>query len=146
MQVLWSLEDRTMFYIQKIYKKEVVSNRLVFYDNNLLANSFIEDLLREIAELKYNGKPVGCESQCGFDGRLLTPKLAELIRKTRFDYPKIAWDGPYSEWPAIEKQIKILVDAGYKSKDIQVFMLYDWEIPFEEMEEKRKKCWEWKSK
>lgn len=29
-------------------------------------------------------------------------------------------------------------------EDIFVFMIYNWDIPFEKMELKRVKCWEWK--
>ena len=44
----------------------------------------------------------------------------------------------------IEEQLNLLIEAGFKSKDIFVFMLYNWEIPFEEMEKKRKKAWQWR--
>ena len=43
----------------------------------------------------------------------------------------------------IKKQLDILVKGGYRYDDIFVFMIYNWDIPFEEMEEKRIKCWEW---
>jgi hypothetical protein len=132
------------FVPKESIKNEIKSNRLVFYDNNLLANPYIENILVEIANAKYNGRPIRCESQCGFDGRLLTPKLAKLIKKARFEYPKIAWDGSYEECEAVKKQIKYLVDAGYKSKSISVFMLYNWEIDFHEMEKKRIACWKWR--
>jgi len=33
--------------------------------------------------------------------------------------------------------------AGYSSKDIFIFVLYNWDIPFKEMEKKRIKCWSW---
>jgi len=38
----------------------------------------------------------------------------------------------------------MLVDAGYQAKDIYVFMIYNWNYNFEELERKRLKCWEWK--
>ena len=38
----------------------------------------------------------------------------------------------------------MLTGAGYRSRDIYVFMLYNWDIPFAEMEMKRMKCWEWR--
>lgn len=35
--------------------------------------------------------------------------------------------------------------AGFQlHRNLFVFMIYNWEIPFEEMEQKRLKCWEWK--
>ncbi|RLE53976.1 MAG: Fe-S oxidoreductase, partial [Candidatus Methanomethylicota archaeon] len=67
-----------------------------------------------------------------------------MIREAGFRYPRIAWDWEYSQYLKIEKQINLLKDAGYRSYDIYVFMLYNWDIPFEEMEKKRIKCWEWK--
>jgi hypothetical protein len=38
----------------------------------------------------------------------------------------------------------MLVDAGYKAKDIYVFMIYNRNHDFQEMEKKRLKCWEWR--
>jgi hypothetical protein len=139
---VWKIEPK--FEFKKSIKNEIRSSQLIFYDNNLLANPYIEDILEEIADTKFNGKAVLCESQCGFDGRLLTPKLARLIKKAHFQYPKIAWDGPYSEHKNIKKQLDMLIDAGYSNKDISIFMIYNWEQDFHEMEKKRLKCWEWK--
>jgi pyruvate-formate lyase-activating enzyme len=127
-------------------RPEVSSNKLVFYDNNMLMNKHVDKLLKEISELKYNGKAVRCESQSGFDGRILEkrPNLAVMLKKARFDNPRIAWDWGYKEWGRIEKQIQILKSAGYSAKEISVFMIFNWEIPFIEMEKKRIKCLEWK--
>lgn len=46
--------------------------------------------------------------------------------------------------PKIKKQIDLLIDAGFVAKEISIFMIYNYEIPYEEMEEKRQKCAEWK--
>ncbi len=139
---VWKIEPE--FVPKESIKNEIVKNKLVFYDNNLLANPFIEKILKELSELKIKGKPVYSESQSGFDGRLLTLKLAKLLKKARFINPRLAWDGPFKGWNKIEKQINILRKAGYKSKDISVFMISNWEYTFEEMELKRKKCFEWR--
>ena len=37
----------------------------------------------------------------------------------------------------------MLENAGYHHKDLYVFMLYNWDINFEEMEKKRIQCWKW---
>lgn len=132
------------FTFKRTIKNGIHTNKLIFYDNNLLANPHIKDILQEIADFRFKGRPVGCESQCGFDGRLLTPEIAALIKKANFRNVRIAWDGPYSEFKEVRKQIEMLIDAGYKSKEIFVFMVYDWEIDFDEMEKKREKCREWK--
>ena len=70
-------------------------------------------------------------------------KLAKLLKKARFKNPRLAWDGSFKEWNKIEKQVNILCKAGFKSKDISIFMIYNWEYTFEEMERKRKKCFDW---
>lgn len=138
---VWQIEPE--FVPKESIKNEIVKNKLVFYDNNLLANPYIEKILKELAELKLNGRQVYSESQSGFDGRLLTFKLAKLLKEARFINPRIAWDGPFDVWNNIENQINILCKAGYKSKDISIFMIYNWEYTFEEMELKRRKCFEW---
>jgi hypothetical protein len=125
---------------------EICSNKLVFYDNNLLMNEHIEKLLDELSISRWNNKQVYSESQSGFDGRVLElkPELAILLKKARFINPRIAWDWKYNQWKKIENQIKILRSAGYSAKEISIFMIFNWDIPFKEMEKKRLKCWEWK--
>jgi len=132
-----------VFIPKKSIREEIRSNKLIFYDNNFLANKYIENILEELAKVTYNGNAVYSECQSGFDGRILTKELAKKIKKSRFVNPRIAWDNSFEEYEDIERQISYLVDAGYNQKDIYVFMVYNYEIPFEIMEEKRKKCFEW---
>jgi hypothetical protein len=56
---------------------------------------------------------------------------------------RIAWDGKFEEYPKINEQIKILVKAGYNPKGLFVFVLYNWNIKFKDMEKKRIKCYKW---
>jgi hypothetical protein len=140
----WKLEPK--FEAKTGIKNEVCSNKLVFYDNNLLMNKNIINILKEIEGLKYHEKTIRCESQCGFDGRILEnkPELAIALKNARFDYPKIAWDGGYADKKHIENQIEIIKRGRYPLKDISVFMIFNWKIPFIEMEKKRLMCWKWK--
>lgn len=140
----WKIEPE--FVSKESIKDEIKLKKIVFYDNNLLMNPYIENILQELIELKKDGKIKWYESQSGFDGRVLMekPELAKMLKLAGFRYPRIAWDHSYDEYPQIMKQINILINGGYRSKDIFVFMLYNWEIPFEEMEKKRIECWRWK--
>jgi len=140
----WKIEKEITF--KKSIKKEICSNKLIFFDNNLLANPYIKNILNEIAALKWNGKVIRCEAICGIDYRILLkdPELAELLKKARFENIRIAWDWHFNKWKEIEKALELLKSVGYRSRDIFVFMIYNWEIPFKEMERKRIKCWEWK--
>ncbi|MBA7490491.1 hypothetical protein ES702_01029 [subsurface metagenome] len=139
----WKIEPK--FDAKNSIKDEIEHRKLVFYDNNLLPNPHIEDILHELIELKRRKQILWCESQSGFDGRKLqeTPHLGRLIKKAGFRYPRVAWDWRYSEYSKIKEQINVLINGGYNSKDIFVFMLYNWDITFEDMEKKRIECWKW---
>ncbi len=130
---------------KKSIKDEIIKKRLIFYDNNLFANPYIENILEELIELKKNRKISYIESQSGFDGRLLIkkPHLAKMIKEAGFKNPKIAWDHELTDASFIKKQLDILIDAGFKPSEISVFMIYDYELDYNEMEEKRAKCFEW---
>ncbi|MCD6171764.1 MAG: cobalamin-dependent protein, partial [Thermoplasmata archaeon] len=140
----WKIEPR--FIPKKSIRTEIRYKKIVIYDNNFLMNPYIEDILNELIDLKKKRKIEWVESQSGFDGRVLIkkPYLAKMIKEAGFRFPRIAWDWEYKQYPLIKKQIDLLKSAGYSSKEIFVFMLYNWNISFEEMERKRIKCWEWK--
>ena len=108
-------------------------------------NSNIDNILNELIELKQSGEIKWCESQSGFDGRILLkkPELAIKIKHAGFKYPRIAWDGSLEEANNVKRQIDLLLKAGYHRKQIFVFMIYNWYIGFAEMEKKRIKCFRW---
>ena len=137
----WKIEPE--FKYKKSIKKEIKSNRIIFYDNNLLANPYIKDILGELKNSKHNGRVVYSESQCGIDGRLLTPEVAKLLKQARFLNPRIAWDHGYGQRKMIKKQIDMLAEAGYPAKDIYVFMIYNYEPDYYEMLKKLKQCKRW---
>ena len=140
----WKIEPK--FEAKKSIRDEIRYKKLVFYDNNFLCNPYIENILDELIRLKKEKKIKWCESQSGFDGRILLkkPYLAKLLKEAGFRYPRIAWDWGFEDFDYIEEQLNLLIEAGFKSKDIFVFMLYNWEISFEEMEKKRKRAWQWR--
>lgn len=139
----WKIEPT--FEAKRGVKDEIKYSKLVFYDNNLLANPHIENILNELIELKRKKEILWCESQSGYDGRELeeNPHLGKMIKKAGFRYPRIAWDWDYNKFKSIKEQIEILVNGGCKSKDIFIFMLYNWDMSFKEMEKKRIKCGDW---
>ena len=140
---VYCIEPQQSF--KKTIKDEIFKRKVVFYDNNLLANPYIEDILRELVLLKRKRKILHCESQSGFDGRILRekPYLAKMLKESGFVYPKIAWDGSVKSWRNREKEIQILVDVGFRRTDISVFMLSNYEQRFDELEWKRMYCWNW---
>jgi hypothetical protein len=139
----WKIEPT--FTAKKSIMNEITKKKIVFYDNNIAMNPYFENILDELIKLKKERKIIWCESQSGFDGRELVkrPNLAKKIKLAGFINPRIAWDGEFSKAKEIKKQIDILLNGGYKRKEIFVFMLYNWNISFEEMERKRIKCYKW---
>lgn len=127
-------------------KDSIHKKKIIFYDNNLLLNPNIEKILRELIILKKKRLIRSCESQSGFDGRILRkkPYLAKMLKEAGFIKCKIAWDGSTKNWKTRKEEVDILKDAGWNEKNISVFVLYNHEMTFEELEFKRRKCWEWK--
>ncbi|MFH1971025.1 MAG: radical SAM protein [Patescibacteria group bacterium] len=125
--------------------KEVGKNKVLFFDNNFFANPNIKEILSALADLKINGKAVTFESQSGFDGRLLEkdPELAILLKRARFNEIRIAWDNSLEDYKSVRKQIKHLNKAGYLSKEIYVFMIYNFNIPYKIMLKKLSYCKRW---
>ena len=138
-----NLIEKKGSYVSSIEKELIGKKNLVFYDNNLLNNPHIEELLNELIRLRKQKKISRCESQSGFDGRLLNDNLARLLKEANFKDPKIAWDGPYKTHKRREEEIKILEKAGYKRKEIAVFMIYNHDLTYSELEKKRAKCFRW---
>ena len=126
-------------------KNEIKKKKIIFYDNNLLANDYIDNILDELIILKRDKKVTYLESQSGFDGRILQkkPYLAFKLKKAGFQHVKIAWDGPFKNYKDIERQIIILEQAGFDRNKLSVFMIYNCTLSYEEVEQKRIKCAEW---
>jgi hypothetical protein len=122
---------------------EIVRNHLVFYDNNLLANPNIGPILDELAEFRLNGRVVTSECQSGFDGRLFTAELAHRLKRARFRNPRFAWDGSYDERDEIRRQITLLEEAGYSTRDISVFMIFNFDLDPQDMIAKAEACFSW---
>lgn len=141
----WKIEpiryDKSSEELQKEIKS-IGKNRILFFDNNFLANQNVKLILQDLSSLRLHGIPVICESQSGFDGRLLQkdPELAVLLKQARFKNIRIAWDNSYKDYSSIKKQIALLTEVGYKAKDMSVFMVYNFDVTYEEMLKKLNYC------
>ena len=127
------------------FKDTVQKRDLLFLDNNLLANPNIDKILDELDELKMYRKIRSWEAVSGVDVDYLLkkPELAKRMKRSGCLNIRIAWDGSIKKAPKIKKALDLLVDAGFVASKIRVFMLYNFDIPFEECEEKRILCYNW---
>lgn len=141
----WKIEPEVK--VESSIKDKIFKKGIIFYDNNFLQNENIDYILDELIELKKARKISWCECQSGFDGRLLIKddKLPEKLKAAGFRNIRLAWDGKYNQHSFIKKQIDLLVENEklFKIKNIEIFMLYNWNIPFYELERKRVKCFKW---
>jgi len=141
---IWRIEKESYKSAEEI-ESEICSNKLIFYDNNMLANPHITDILDMLSTKMHNNRFLKCECQSGFDGRILeqNPKYAIALKRARFENIRLAWDFRYESFAQVENWLSILENVGYKMKDIFIFMIYNWNYDYEELENKRKKCYEW---
>lgn len=137
------IEPEISYKIWEQVKKEIQLNNIVFFDNNFLMNPHHQEILEGIADYRVNSKVIRCEAQSGFDPRLITQEDAILLKKARFKGIRISWDHGLEQIPFVTQALSYLQKAGFSSKSIGIFMIYNWEKPFKLMEKKRKICREW---
>jgi hypothetical protein len=121
-------------YEPKVYEDFPVPvlerNYVEILDMNPLARQDILSVIKELGNRRVNGKVIHFEAVCGFDFRFLTKEIAIALRQSRFVKPRLAWDGPFQEQYKLKDAIKILLQAGYRAKEISLFMLVNWRIPY----------------
>jgi len=138
----WRIEPE--FTYKSTIIPEIQKRKLVFYDNNLLANPDIGKILTELSNYRTDkGHRLRCESQSGFDLRFITEERALLLKAANFINPRIAWDGPYSDWKLVKKSVNILKRVGYGRRDIYIFMIYNNELSCAEIKSKLDACRRW---
>ncbi len=114
---------------------EIVRNDVLIFDMNPLCKPEMLDYIKFLGKLRVNGKPIRFDFVCGIDYRFLTQELADAIYLNHFccnvgfdkglhknKIVRIAWDGAYSDQKKIKRAIDILVKAGFKRKEIMIFM------------------------
>lgn len=112
---------------------EIRRNHVLIYDMNLLCKPEALRILRELGEKRVNGKVVYYQLVCGIDYRFLTQEIADALKKSRFKRVRLAWDGSYSGQRKIKRAINLLVTAGYKRKELMMFMLCNYKtVSFDE--------------
>jgi hypothetical protein len=115
---------------------ELTKNYVQILDMNLLARKDALEIIKELGEKRVNEKVVYYEGVCGFDYRFLTQEIANALKNSRFFNIRMAWDGSITDQYRIKDALKMFLKAGYKPKEIMVFMIVNWKIPKQECERK----------
>ena len=121
-------------------------NSVKIMDMNLLSKLKAPDILVKLAETRVNSRVVYYELVCGVDYRFLTPIIANMLKQSRFKRMRLAWDFGYKEQFRIKKALDSLLRAGYRNKDLMIFMICNWNITYEECIKKLYLCAIWSVK
>jgi len=120
---------------------KIVKNKVGIIDMNLLCKPQALDLLKRLP--KNNGSKIFYNFICGIDYRFLTKEIAQEIKDLNVKRVRITWDWFYKDQFKIRDALKILYSVGYKSKDIMVFMICNWDISYKECLRKLDLCKVW---
>lgn len=125
---------------------EIVRNDVKIMDMNLLCKSEALEVIRYLGNLRVNKRVIYYELICGLDFRFLTQDIAKELKTSRFKKIRMAWDGSYRDQLRIKDAIKILLNAGYKTREVGLFIICNWEIPYAENLMKLDLCKIWNIK
>ena len=123
---------------------EIVRNDVKIMDMNLLAKKESLSIIKELGSKKVNGKVVYYELVCGIDFRFMTLEIAKALKESRFRNIRLAWDWTFKDQYKIKDVVDMLLKAGYSSKDIMIFMICNWKIPYEDCLRKMDLCKIWR--
>ncbi len=125
---------------------EIVRRKVKIMDMNLLSKLTVMDIIAKLAESRIDGRVIYYELVCGIDHRFLTPIIANMLKVSRFKKIRLAWDFGYSDQFKIKKAMDMLLKAGYRNKELMVFMICNWQISYEECLKKLYLCAIWSVK
>jgi len=111
---------------------KILRNKVKIMDMNLLVKPEAIQIIKELGLKRVNNKVVYYELVCGIDYRFLTPQIAKYLKKSRFKNIRIAWDWFYKDQIKIKKGLDLLFKVGYKPRDLMIFMICNWKIPYSE--------------
>ena len=128
---------------------KIVRNKVVLLDMNFIyAYPNPLEAIKKLGKIKVNNKVVYYDFYCGLDFTLLTEEHIYWLKKGRFgrlnnkrrycNGMRIAWDRGIDEKDLFIKAIKSMIKVGYSNKKMQIFMLCNGKISFDECVQKLK--------
>lgn len=125
---------------------KIERNLVKIMDMNLLSQEQAIDIIRYLGTFRVKNKVIHYELVCGIDHRFFYYEMAEALKVSRFVKIRLAWDFAYIDQYKIRGAYKHLLKAGYKPKDLTIFMICNWKISYEECLEKLYLCAIWSVK
>lgn len=125
---------------------ELIRSEVKILDMNLLCHPEALEIIRELGRRKVNNKVIHYELLCGVDYRFLTQDMAVALKQSRFKNIRLAWDHSIKLQKIIKEKTQLLLNAGYHPRDIMIFVICNWRIPYEEDLKKIDLCKIWNFK
>ena len=113
---------------------EIKYNHIQILDPAFLSKKDVIGVIKELGLKKVKGKVVYYELVQGINWKDLTQDIANELKKNRFIKIRLAWDRGYNRYYMfkIYDCKNMLIKAGYKPKDLAIFMLVNWLVPYKE--------------
>lgn len=113
---------------------DITSNYVVLYDPAFLSRKNVLEDIRELGKRKVNGKVVYYELLQGINLKDLSQDTANALKENRFVRIRFAWDDSYTEksYYRVYDGIKMLLNAGYKRKDMICYILSNYYVSLRE--------------
>jgi len=137
----------------KVYDlPEIKANKVRFLDQNFIhAHDNPLKLIQSLPK-KLNGKVIRYTFLAGLDFTLFNQEILDAMKKARvgrfnnagnfINGLSIAWDRTYNERYMIDKAIDMMLQAGYSRRGIQIRMLCNGKISYEECMNKLNFLWQ----
>jgi len=141
--VVWRLEPEYHAIGEIRYLIHPRHSRIIFWDNNFLASPYKFEILDFLKS--YNneaGKQVEIDFNQGLDARLLTPPVAEKLYQLKMKSLRLAYDRVEDRW-YLKKAIDNLKEAGFSTRKIIVYTLFNFKDTPEDFLERLKDMMEW---
>jgi len=119
----WCLEWKEAIRKQDYKLPNIVRRDIRLSDMNILASNDPLSKINQFRGIRVEGKVVYPWLICGVDYRFLNQEISNALKYSRFIKIHIAWDKNMDHKEKIISAIKMLVQSGYKSKDLSVFMI-----------------------
>lgn len=110
---------------------KIERNYVKIMDMNFFSNPNWTQAAKELPNI-LNGKKIYYEFICGVDYRFMDSSKVQFLRNFNFKHIRFAWDYSLNLQFKIKDCLNLFIKAGYKAKEIQIFMICDWKISFEE--------------
>jgi hypothetical protein len=131
----------------KVFDVPEIERKVVkIMDMNLLVPSKKPLEILKKLPVRYDGGFIDYEFICGIDYRFLTKEIAQDLKNHHVSRIRIAWDWWYRDQLKVKDALNIIYSVGYKPENIIIFMICNWEIPYEECLRKMDLCKVWNVK